>query len=187
MDKISILDYISSSEEDDNGEDSNNDDFLLNLESPIVKLPQKIKIPQNKSFTGISLKIPKLDLTNVKSKYHNPKNVEIAEVKDFVKNTNRSSDEYIEKLKFQMKVCKNTVKIMKKKIEKYKRIFQVQKQTIINLKNRNELLELQLKKSTASTNDDMSLGNKKDIHNTSMVNKIYINIILNLFLIFKNI
>jgi hypothetical protein len=178
FDKISILDNLSSSDEiDDN--DSLEDNFL-NLESPVVKFPEKIKMKkgvynisssttnQNNKSLSIALPIPKLDLTNVKAKYHNLKNIEIAEVNNVKNSSNRSSNEYIEKLKFQLKVCKNTMKIMKKKHEKYKKDFQVHKQTIIDLKNKNEILELQLKKSPVSTNDD-TRKYKKDVTNTSMV------------------
>jgi hypothetical protein len=179
MDKISILDYISSSEEDNDEEEE--DESYLQIESPVVKFPEKNKIPklgqfnhnlQNKSFSG-TLSVPKLDLSNVKAKYHHPKNIEIAEVNNN-KETNRSANEYIEKLKFQLKVCKSTIKVMKKKIEKFKRIFEVQKNTIVSLKNKNELLDLQLKKSTGSTYDELS-NTKKDINNTSMV--IFLNLI----------
>lgn len=173
MDKITALDYISSSDEAE--EETSQDDNLYNLESPVVKFPEKIKMKKgvyhNKSIS-IGMPIPKLDLTNVKAKYHNAKNVEIAEVNNN-KVSNRSSNEYIEKLKFQLKVCKNTVKIIRKKLDKYKRVFQVQKQTIINLKNKNEFIEMQLKKSTGSTNDETS-NTKKDINNTSMVNFIFL-------------
>jgi hypothetical protein len=179
MDKISILDYISSS--DDENEDDDDDENFLQIDSPVVKLPEKIKIPklgqiisnhhQNKSFSG-ALSIPKLDLTTVNAKYHHPKNIQIAEVQHN-KETNRSANEYIEKLKFQLKVCKSTIKVIKKKVEKYKRVIQVQKNTIVSLKNKNELLDLQLKKSTGSTYDELS-NTKKDINNTSMVKLIFL-------------
>lgn len=178
MDKISILDYISSSE--DENEEEDDDENYLQIDSPIVKLPDKIKIPklgqvitnhnQNKSFSG-TLSIPKLDLSTVNAKYHHPKNIQIAEIQHN-KETNRSANEYIEKLKFQLKVCKSTIKVVKRKVEKYKRVIQVQKNTIVSLKNKNELLDLQLKKSTGSTYDELS-NTKKDINNTSMV-KYYI-------------
>lgn len=178
MDKISILDYISSSE--DENEEGDEDENYPQIDSPIVKLPEKIKIPklgqvisnhnQNKSFSG-TLSIPKLDLSTVNAKYHHPKNIQIAEIQHN-KETNRSANEYIEKLKFQLKVCKSTIKVVKKKVEKYKRVIQVQKNTIVSLKNKNELLDLQLKKSTGSTYDELS-NTKKDINNTSMV-KYYI-------------
>lgn len=178
MDKISILDYISSSE--DENEEEEDDENYLQIDSPIVKLPDKIKIPklgqvitnhnQNKSFSG-TLSIPKLDLSTVNAKYHHPKNIQIAEIQHN-KETNRSANEYIEKLKFQLKVCKSTIKVVKRKVEKYKRVIQVQKNTIVSLKNKNELLDLQLKKSTGSTYDELS-NTKKDINNTSMV-KYYI-------------
>lgn len=164
-----MLNYLSSSDESEtNGEDDQDGDDG-NLESPVMKFPDKVRhktdISVNKILnTTVSL-IPKLDLTKLKSKYTALKNVEIAECKA---KSNRSNNEYIEKLKFQSKVCKNSVKIMQKKIEKYKKIFDIQKQQIVKLKNKNELLEIQMKKSQASTNDDNS-NVRKDVNNTSMV------------------
>jgi len=183
MNNISILDYISSDEDKEENLSNLNDSCYLALESPIVKFEEKIKMKKKiyqsystnndtNNITSVSknvipVPIPKLDLSIVKAKYHNAKNMEIAAVNNH-KITNRSSNEYIDKLKFELKVCKNTVKIVRKKLDKYKRILEVHKQTIEKLRNKNEFLELQLKKSTGSTNDDVSL-NKKDINNTSMV------------------
>ncbi len=173
MENIAIFGYISSS--DDEIEDESDNRSMMNLESPVVIFPEKIKMRKpivslNNTMSNLQMSIPKLDLSIVKAKYHASKNVEIAEV--LVKKSNRSSNEYIEKLKFQLKVCKNTLINLKKKIEKYKRIFQVQKQTLINLKNKNESLEMQLKKSTTggSTYDEANSNsvNKKET-NTSMV------------------
>jgi hypothetical protein len=168
-----LFGYISSSDEEIDDESDNRS--MMNLESPVVIFPEKIKMKKpiislNNTVSNMQTAIPKLDLSLVKAKYHAPKNVQIAEV--YAKKSNRSSNEYIEKLKFQLKVCKNTVNSMKKKIEKFKRTFQAQKQTLIDLKNKNESLEMQLKKSTAgrSTYDEANSNsaNKKDI-NTSMV------------------
>lgn len=157
---------------------------MSNLESPIVKFPEKVKMKKELSFQqNMSLPsllaVPKLDLTKVKEKYSTQNKVEIAEInnKDY-KKSHRSSRDYIEKLKFQLKACKNVIKAFKTKIEKYKKFFHVQKQAIASYKSKNELLELQLKKSNASTNDEYS-NNKKDINNTSMVSILYHN---NIFL-----
>ncbi len=205
MDKISALDYISS---DDDVDATSRSDDLYVLESPIFKFEEKIKMQKkvynvvgglnlnklsgdknnnlnsnkpnlnvNNSVT-MSLSIPKLDLTNVKAKYHNPKNIEIAEVNNIkTKISNRSTNEYIDKLKFQLKTFNNEIKATKKKLEKYKKVFHVQKITIDKLKAKNEILESQLKKCTPSTNDDTST-NKKDM-NTSMVgvNWLYLYIV----------
>jgi hypothetical protein len=176
MEKIEILGYITSSNDENESDDDDRNSSMFNLESPVVKFPEKIKMNKgyadhvNKTASNIKLPIPKLDLTEVKAKYHAAKNVEIAEV--FNKNSNRSSSEYIEKLRFQLKICKNTILIMKRKILKFKRIFQVQKQTITSLKTKNELVDSQVKRSAGSTNDD-TRGNKKDM-NTSMVTNTYI-------------
>jgi hypothetical protein len=170
MENIALFGYISSSEEENEEESDNRS--MMNLESPVVIFPEKIKMKKpivslNNTISNMQMSIPKLDLTLVKAKYHAAKNVQIAEVN--VKKSNRSSNEYIEKLKFQLKVYRNTVNMMKKKIEKYKRIFQAQKTTLINLKNNNEMLEMQLKKCTGSTYDENSNSNNKKEINTSMV------------------
>ena len=176
MENIALFGYISSSEDEKEEIDTDNRS-MMNLESPVVIFPEKIKMNKpivslNNTISNMQMSIPKLDLSLVKAKYHAPKNIEIAEV--HVKKSNRSSNEYIEKLKFQLKVFKNTVDMMKKKIEKYKRIFQAQKRTLINLKNTNEHLEMQLKKCSRSTYDDNSNSiNKKEV-NTSMVRQLYI-------------
>ena len=76
--------FSSSDEEDDDNSDNNS---MLNLDSPIVIFPDKIKnqnMSQNKSCIE-PLKIPKLDLTGVKAKYHNIKNIQISEAKNVVK------------------------------------------------------------------------------------------------------
>jgi hypothetical protein len=171
MENIALYGYISSSDEDENIEESDNRS-MTNLDSPIVVLPDKIKMKKhnislNHTVSHTLMTIPKLDLSCLKAKYHAYKNVEIAEVN--VKKSNRSANEYIDKLKFQLKVCKNTLNLLKKKLEKYKRVFHAQKQTLIIMKNKQEILDQQLKKSTGSTLDENSNShNKKDV-NTSLV------------------
>ncbi len=177
MEKITFLNYLSS-DDDENEECSDEDNVFLNLDSPVVKIPEKIKLPKledkNKTFCG-GINVPKLDLTVVKEKYHNPKNVEVAEVINFNKNTNRSNNEYIDKLKFQMKICKNTIKKLQKKLDKYKRGFEVQKTALINIKHRNELLENELRKTGNSTFLTCEETLKKEtVNNTSMVNNLVI-------------
>jgi hypothetical protein len=181
MDNIAFLDYILSSDgskNQDSENESNNGNYL-NLDSPVVQLPQKIR--QNstlikekpKQTLGIGLGlglIPKLDFSKVNSKYQQLKHVEIAEAN--AKKSNRSSNDYIEKLKFQLKVCKSTITGYKKKVLKYKKMVQILKQHLTNTKNKNEVLEVQLKKSGASTNDYDPSSNNKNINNTSMVSLI---------------
>jgi len=177
MENIALYGYISSSDEDDNIEESDNRS-MMNLDSPIVVLPEKIKMKKqnislNHTVSHTQMSIPKLDLSCLKAKYHAYKNVEIAEVN--VKKSNRSSNEYIDKLKFQLKVYKSTLNLLKKKLEKYKRVFQAQKQTLIKMKNNHELLDQQFKKSTGSTLDQNSNSqNKKDV-NTSMVKIFFLD------------
>jgi hypothetical protein len=171
MERISFLNYLSS-DDDENEEFSDEDNVFLNLDSPVVKLPDKIKLPKledkNKTFSG-GMNIPKLDLTVVKEKYHNPKNVEVAEVINFNKLTNRSTNEYVDKLKFQMKICKNTIKKLQKKLDKYKRGFEVQKTALVNMKHRNEILETELRKTNSTLFTCEEILKKETVNNTSMV------------------
>ena len=160
--------YISSSDESvcDTAKYSSN---LIPLDSPIIKIPDKIKMEKLNINLNKSANIPKLDLSSVQAKYNLQNNkVTIAEIQP---KSNRSSTEYIEKLRFQIKVCKNTVNILKKKLEKYRDILDKYKSKISKLKVKNELLSIQLKKSNNSTND----GNSRNpnVNNTSMVNLIY--------------
>lgn len=116
--------------------------------------------------------IPKLDFSSVQEKYKTQNNkVVIAQTKP---KSNRSSTEYIEKLRFQLKVCKNTVNILKKKLEKFRDILNKYKSQVSKLKVKNELLDIQLKKSGNSTTDNNSRS--KNIQNTSMVS-IKLNLI----------
>lgn len=166
--ELSPDNYISSSdvESSDSGHSKTSANFY-NLESPIVKFPDKIHMKKNTSLNNSAI-IPKLDLSIVKNKYATQNNkVTIAEPQQ---KSNRSNHEYIEKLKFQLKICKNTISIYKKKLDKYKTIVESNKIQIKKLKTRNELLELQQKKSGASTNDETS--HKNYMNNTSMVKLI---------------
>ena len=108
--------------------------------------------------------VPKLDLTKVKEKYRNNDNKVI--VADKVNKSNRSNNEYIEKLKFQLKVAKNTIKIFKKKFERLNRIIGLQKEEIAKSKSKIELLEIHIRKTGASTYD----RSNNNVNNTSMVN-----------------
>jgi hypothetical protein len=113
--------------------------------------------------------IPKLDFSKVHAKYSStPNNVQIAQNIGYVK-SNRSSNEYIEKLKFQLKVCKNTIKLLKKKFEKYKRVFQVQKNEILKLRTKIELQEIQGKKSSSPNTYEQETTHKTTVNNTTMV------------------
>ena len=84
MESISNFNYILSSDEsDDQIDDSeSNLDKLLNLDSPIVKFPEKIKHTkylQTEASMHKSTSVPKLDLGKVLTKYQPIKHVDIAE------------------------------------------------------------------------------------------------------------
>jgi hypothetical protein len=106
--------------------------------------------------------VPKLDLTKVKEKYKNNDNKII--IADKFNKSNRSNNEYIEKLKFQLNVAKNTIKIFKKKFERLNRIIGLQKEEMAKSKSKIELLEIHIRKTGASTYD-----RSNNVNNTSMV------------------
>jgi hypothetical protein len=107
--------------------------------------------------------IPKLDLSKVKEKYKNNMDNKIIINDNHVK-SNRSNNEYIEKLKFQLKIAKNAIKMFKKKIERMSMIIGNQKHELAKYKSKFELLEFQAKKTGASTFD-----RSNNVNNTSMV------------------
>jgi hypothetical protein len=146
---------------DDDSVIDNQSELNGNLDSPVVKFPEKVKMPNmNKSTI-----IPKLDFSKVHAKYTaTPNNIQIANG-GHVK-TNRSSNEYIEKLKFQLKVCKNTIKLFKKKFEKYKQVFHSQKSEILRLRSK---FELQERKSGGPPTYEQETSHKTNVHNTTMV------------------
>jgi hypothetical protein len=160
-DNVSDIDVSS----DDESVLDNQSDLNGNLDSPVVKFPEKVKMPNmNKSTI-----IPKLDFSKVHAKYvSTPNNVQIAP--NGVAKSNRSSNEYIEKLKFQLKVCKNTVKLFKKKFEKYKRVFQLQKSEILRLRTKLELQEMQRKSGRPPTYEQETTHKTSGcVNNTTMV------------------
>jgi hypothetical protein len=149
---------------DDESVMDNQSELNGNLDSPVMKFPEKVKMPNmNKSTI-----IPKLDFSKVYTKYTTtPNNYQIAQ-NGYIK-SNRSSNEYIEKLKFQLKVCKNTVKLFKKKFEKYKRVFQAQRSEIFKLRTKIELQEIQKKKEPL-TYEQETTHKTTNVNNTTMVN-----------------
>ena len=115
MENIQMFDYIiTSSEESDNSQNKKSE-TISNLESPLMKFPEKIKQPKylTTDINDYSQNIPKLDFSKVLSKYTPVKHIDVVEG---VKLTNRSCDEYIDKLKFQLKFYKNGLIKYKKKI-----------------------------------------------------------------------
>jgi galactokinase len=153
-DTMSLLE-ISSEEEDY----SDRSDFTTNIESPVVKFPEKIHM-NTIIFEGM---VPKLDMTKVREKYKDANNNKVM-IANTINKSNRSNLEYIEKLKFQLKMCKNTIKAFKQKFEKMNKLITIQKGELAKTKSKIELLELKYKRSEASTYD-----NSHKMNNTSMV------------------
>jgi hypothetical protein len=108
--------------------------------------------------------VPKLDLTKVKEKYKNNNDNKVI-VADKINKSNRSNNEYIEKLKFQLKVAKNTIKMFKNKLERLNKLVGLQKEEMAKSKSKIELLEIHLRKTGASTHD----RSNNNFNNTSMV------------------
>lgn len=136
MENIELFGYILSSDSDNESENNNsaNLDNIINLESPIIKFPEKIKQPKYLAtdMSEHNQAVPKLDLSKVLLRYQPLKRIDVVEG---VKVTNRSSDEYIEKLKFQLKYAKNTILKYKKKNVELKKLVVMLKQKCLALKN----------------------------------------------------
>ena len=137
MENIELFGYIQSSDEESNGDKTSNSAYLeneLNLESPIIKFPEKFK--QRKYLaTDISEHnqiIPKLDFSTVLGNYKPLKKMNVIEG---AKATNRSSDEFIDKLQFQLKYAKNTIVNYSKKNKELKKLVVMLKQKCLSLKN----------------------------------------------------
>jgi hypothetical protein len=150
---MSILEISSEDEEVSERSETSN------LESPVVKIPEKI---QMKRCVTENL-VPKLDLSKLKEKYKEPGNNKVL-IANKISKSNRSNVEYIEKLKFQLKICKNTIKAFKHKFEKMQKLINLQKQEIAKTKSKLELIEIKYKKSGGST-----YHNSHKLNNTSMV------------------
>ena len=107
MENIQLFNYIlTSSEESESYSDKGSS--MSNLESPLMKFPEKIK-QQKYLSTEISdygQSVPKLDFSKLLKKYTPIKTIDVVEG---IKETNRSCDEYIDKLKFQLKIYKNSL------------------------------------------------------------------------------
>jgi ribosomal protein L19E len=125
---INIIDCLFSDDDDD---DFLDDDYDNKKEDDDIQFPDKfnnlVKTSENNS------NIPKLDLSQVLSKYKKLENIKVIENKN--KKSHRSGDgEVIEKLNAQIKIFKQT-------IQRYKdRIKNLREQLSI-LRNRNKILE----------------------------------------------
>lgn len=136
MENIELFGYILSSDESESTGTNNsaNLDNIIALESPIIKFPEKIKQPKYLAtdMSDHNQAVPKLDFSKVLSKYTPVKKIDIVEG---IKMTNRSSDEYIDKLKFQLKYAKNIILNYKKKNHELKKLVVMLKQKCLTLKN----------------------------------------------------
>ena len=178
MENIQMFDYIiTSSEESDNSQNKKSE-TISNLESPLMKFPEKIKQPKylTTDINDYSQNIPKLDFSKVLSKYTPVKHIDVVEG---VKLTNRSCDEYIDKLKFQLKFYKNGLIKYKKKNHQLKKLVTMLKEQCIKLRNYN------IQINSCSTKDKTNIQNNNDdnnkVNNKSMeANTSQINIWCNL-------
>ena len=132
MENIQMFDYILTSSESE--ENSIKSDNASSLESPIIKFPEKIKQPKYlvTDMSDYGQNVPKLDFTKLLTKYQPLKQIEVVEG---VKKSNRSNEEYLEKLKFQLKIYKNSIIKYKKKNRELKKLVLMIKSHYINLKN----------------------------------------------------
>lgn len=162
MENIQMFDYILTSSESE--ENSIKSDNASSLESPIIKFPEKIKQPKYLAtdMSDYGQNVPKLDFTKLLSKYQPLKQIEVVEG---IKKSNRSNEEYLEKLKFQLKIYKNSIIKYKKKNRELKKLVLMIKQHYINLKN-----SINNSNSTKDTNKKKFPENSGE--NNNDINKI---------------
>ena len=143
---INIIDCLFSDDDDD---DFLDDDYDNKKEDDDIQFPDKfnnlVKTSENNS------NIPKLDLSQVLSKYKKLENIKVIENKN--KKSHRSGDgEVIEKLNAQIKIFKQT-------IQRYKdRIKNLREQLSI-LRNRNKILESTLKNNYQNKFNNNNINN----------------------------
>ena len=99
IENIQMFNYILTSDESENFSEKGSS--LCNLESPLIKFPEKIKQTKYLSTEISDYNVPKLDFSKLLNKYTPLKAIDVVEG---IKETNRSCDEYIDKLKFQIKL-----------------------------------------------------------------------------------
>ena len=130
MENIQMFDYILTSSESSD-QNSIKSDNASSLESPIIKFPEKIKQPKYlvTDMSDYGQNVPKLDFTKLLTKYQPLKQIEVVEG---IKKSNRSNEEYLEKLKFQLKIYKNSIIKYKKKNKELKKLVLMIKQHYIN-------------------------------------------------------
>ena len=158
MENIQMFDYILTSSEESDTSQTKKSETISNLESPLMKFPEKIKQPKylTTDINDYSQNIPKLDFSKVLSKYTLVKDIDVVEG---VKLTNRSCDEYIDKLKFQLKFYKNGLIKYKKKNHQLKKLVTMLKEQCIKLRNYN------IQINSSSTKDKTNIQNNNDDNN----------------------
>ena len=163
MENIQLFNYIlTSSEESESYSDKGSS--MSNLESPLMKFPEKIK-QQKYLSTEISdygQSVPKLDFSKLLKKYTPIKSIDVVEG---IKETNRSCDEYIDKLKFQLKIYKNSLFKYKKKNRQLKKLVSMLKQQCIKLRSNLQYSDTSTKDKTMSNNNNEK---KENNNNESM-------------------
>ena len=159
IENIQMFNYILTSDESENFSEKGSS--LCNLESPLIKFPEKIKQTKYLSTEISDYNVPKLDFSKLLNKYTPLKSIEVVEG---IKETNRSCDEYIDKLKFQIKLFKNKLIRLKKKNRQLKKLVSMLKQQCIKLRN-NLQLSSSTKDKTVITNNN---NNKKENNSESM-------------------
>ena len=132
MENIEMFDYILSSSSI--SEENSNQNH--SLESPVIKFPEKIK--QKKCLTtdihNYKKKPPKLDFSKLLiEKYPPLKQIKV--IDGTKESPNNNDNEYIEKIKFQLKFFKNSNQELQKQNNDLKKIVSVLKTNYINLKN----------------------------------------------------
>ena len=163
MENIQLFNYIlTSSEESESYSDKGSS--MSNLESPLMKFPEKIK-QQKYLSTEISdygQSVPKLDFSKLLKKYTPIKSIDVVEG---IKETNRSCDEYIDKLKFKLKIYKNSLFKYKKKNRQLKKLVSMLKQQCIKLRSNLQYSDTSTKDKTMSNNNNEK---KENNNNESM-------------------
>ena len=133
MENIQMFNYIlTSSEESDNCSEKGS--ILSNLESPLMNFPEKIKHKKYLSteISDYGQNVPKLDFSKLLNKYTPIKSIDVIEG---IKASNRDNDEYIDKLKFQLKIYKNSIRKYKKKNHELKKLVSMLKEQCIKLRS----------------------------------------------------
>ena len=159
IENIQMFNYILTSDESENYSEKGSS--FCTLESPLIKFPEKIKQTKYLSTEISEYNVPKLDFSKLLNKYTPLKSIEVVEG---IKETNRSCDEYIDKLKFQIKLFKNKLIRLKKKNRHLKKLVSMLKQQCIKLRNTLQYSGASTKDKTVITNNN----NKKENNSESM-------------------